>query len=168
MGRPGLQSSVAPWTGGTRAGAPGASGYAESHWFGNPGNYQALVLSYNDAGTGHFEPPHDPGLITEHSAGRLQAERDYKPEPFTEIPDWLRPARNKTTVNTLTVLGAWTPNYLAAITGVNGDQVRVLRDPRTARKQRKRLRRLHREIDRERTAAIAGERGAAPETSADV
>jgi hypothetical protein len=93
----------------------------------------------------------------EHSAGRLRAEREYKPEPFTKIPDWLRPARDKTTVNTLTVLGAWAPNYLAAITGVDGDQVRVLRDPRTARKQRKRMRRFRREIDRERAAAIAGE-----------
>jgi hypothetical protein len=135
-------------------------GYAESHWFGNPGCYQAFILSYNDAGTGHFEPPEEPGPTVEHSGGRLRGEREYQPEAFIEIPDWLRPARAMTTVNTITVLGSRTPCYLAAITGVNGDQVRVLRESRSARKQRRWLRQHQR--------VLAGARPAPPDEAQEI
>lgn len=32
-------------------------GYAESFYFGNPGNYQSYLLAYNDAGVGEFSLP---------------------------------------------------------------------------------------------------------------
>jgi hypothetical protein len=121
--------------------------YAESHWFGNPGNYQPFVLSYNDAGAGHYEIPHHGGPV-EHSGGRLRAENDYRPAPFEPLPSWLEPARGQTTVNTLTVIGAGAPRCLVRIAGVNADEVRTLRDSRTARRNRARLRRIQRDLRR--------------------
>jgi hypothetical protein len=127
--------------------------YAESHWFGNPGNYQPFVLSYNDAGTGHYHIPRHEGPV-EHSGGRLRAEDDYCPAPFEPLPGWLQSARGRTTVNTLTVIGAGAPRCLAGIAGVNADEVRTLRDRRAARGNR-RLRGIQREIRREAAALDA-------------
>jgi hypothetical protein len=109
------------------------AGYAESHWFGNSGGYQAYVLAFNDAGIGHYEPP-PPFSPGPHNSGRFSFEESYQGEP---VPEWLKPARDGTTINTFSVLGAGASRRLATVSGVDGDYIRVLRDPRNDRQARR-------------------------------
>ncbi len=148
--------------------------YAESHWFGNPGGYQVYVLGYNDAGTGHYEmpPPLTIGAAAnapQVSGGRLCPETGSRPS-WDQLPGWLQPPRDKTTVNTLTVLG---PGGDVAITqgwpGVDGDLVRLLRQAFTNREIRQR-RRAHRRAMRRAPAPapeLADDLDPVPERSDD-
>jgi len=127
------------------------SAYAESHWFGNPGSYQVYVLGYNDAGTGHYKMP--PPLTIGATAnaphvmgGRLRPETGSRPS-WDPLPVWLQPAHDKTTVNTLTVLGPVGDVTIQGWPGVDGDVVRLLRQAFTNREIRQR-RRAHRKAMR--------------------
>jgi len=88
--------------------------YAESHYFGNPGAYQAYVLAFNDAtGIGRYDAvPRRPGAALRRTAERRKRIQSAVLEP---LPGWLQPARDQTTVNTLTVLGAGTQPNLATL-----------------------------------------------------
>ena len=82
--------------------------YAKSHYFGNPGSYQVYVLAFNDIGTGDCRPPPpfaDPADPRSWSGGRLRPDAGSRPTFEEPLPAWLQSARDRTTVNTLTVLG---------------------------------------------------------------
>jgi hypothetical protein len=120
--------------------------YAESHWFGNPGCYEVFIVGLNDAGAGHFERPADYRPLV---AGRLDREQGYKPTSFDPLPASLRAQRDLTTANTLTILGPAAAAELADLAPVDQDRVRLLRDERTARRNRRWLRRLMRDAARQ-------------------
>jgi hypothetical protein len=120
--------------------------YAEAYWFGNPGNYQWYVFSYNDVGTGHFDM-----TIGEHGTATFQdgilrpsnvtfPESDFQAEAEARF-------RAKTTINTLTVLGPGRADRqhqwlgltsLAEPRGPDSNHVRVLLPGARERRQRRR------------------------------
>ena len=123
--------------------------YAETYWFGNPGNYQHYVISSNEIGTGEFWFP----VLGEGPSGRRSGILAFDdPQPGgqsalgTDEPDWSR-FRAGTTVNTLTILGpARQPADLAEPRGPDSTHVRVLVPAHRERRQiRRRLRRISRQ-----------------------
>jgi hypothetical protein len=128
--------------------------YAESYWFGNPGNYQRYVLSHNDAGTGKFyfniQMLSGPGWCQE---GFLEFDNPppVTPPPFDPDAPYARQFRAGTIINTLTVLGPLMPaSALAAPRGPDADHVRVLvPDVQERRRLRRRVRRTNRQVERE-------------------
>lgn len=131
--------------------------YAESHYFGNPGSYQVYVLGYNDIGIGHYQLPPSfkvPDLSDPRhwSGGRLSPETGSRPD-WEPLPEWLQPARDQTTVNTLTVLGlGGDVTTIQAWPGVDGDTVRLLRQaldtPAARRLRRKTRKQMERAMER--------------------
>src|SRR5262249_42688885 len=117
----------------------------------NPGNYQHYVLSKNDAGVGSFGFSTLPDDISHtYQDGSLDIGQDgYGPPspgmpPYDPAAPYAREFRSKTTINTLTVLGAgYTPITLANPRGPDADYVRVLvSDPWELRQRRRRARPL--------------------------
>lgn len=101
--------------------------YAEAYWFGNPGSYQWFVLSHNDAGTGDFDHPiqqERPGMAQD---GVLAFGPRVQVPPFDAAAGYARRFRERTTINTMTVLGPLRqPALLAEPRGPDSNQVRVL------------------------------------------
>jgi hypothetical protein len=128
------------------------------------------VLAYNDIGAGRYViPPSfyipDPLSPRHWTGGRLCPETGSQPnwDPLrglAALPAWLQGARDRTTVNTLTVLG---PNGDPAIIqrwpGVEGDTVRLLRQATETRQTRRRSRQVRRETQRPVAPEPAGEPG---------
>jgi hypothetical protein len=122
--------------------------YAESYWFGNPGQYQRYVISHNEIGAGKFRHRMDsddgPGFFR---TGTLACE--YQPEPgnepeFDPEAPYARRFRAGTTINTLTVLRPWGNLVdLAESRGPDSNHVRVLLPQGGERRQ---LRRRMKEI----------------------
>jgi hypothetical protein len=86
--------------------------YAESYWFGNPGNYQHYIISHNEIGTGTFSfsaLPHAPNFYQDGNL-RIGDPADTHP-PKADMPKFDTDAtyaqqfRRETTINTLTILG---------------------------------------------------------------
>jgi hypothetical protein len=131
--------------------------YAESYWFGNPGNYQRYVLSSNEIGTGGFgysilreaPPVHQSGTLAHcHPVPASQS-------PFDPDAPYTSAFRSQTTINTLTVLGPrqW-PTDLAEPRGPDSNHVRVLAPQGRERwRIRRRLRRLGKQIAARKDAA---------------
>lgn len=102
--------------------------YAEAYYFGNPGNYQHFVVSYNDAGVGTFHtPPLDVARTFQEGAlapGNEQA--SGMSDTLGDAP-FILDLRARTTINTLTILGPHSDlEDLAAPRGADYDQVRLL------------------------------------------
>lgn len=117
--------------------------YAESYWFGNPGQYQRFVLSANELGTGDFGysigREGGPGYFrTGMLAHEYQPPAGQQPEFDASAPYALH-FRAATIINTLTVLGpAGRPEVLIEPRGPNSNHVRVLEPNRQERRQIKR------------------------------
>jgi hypothetical protein len=117
--------------------------YAESYWFGNPGQYQRFVLSANELGTGDFgysiEREGGPGYFrTGMLAHEYQPLAGQQPE-FDAAAPYALHFRAATTINTLTVLGpAGRPEDLMEPRGPNSNHVRVLVPNRRERREIKR------------------------------
>jgi hypothetical protein len=126
--------------------------YSESYWFGNPGNYQHYVLSYNEAGTGKFSAhAQTPGGWCQDGVLWFHDPPPVAPPPFDPGAPYARQFRAGTTVNTLTVLGPLMPAAgLAPPRGPDADYVRVLvPSARERRWLRRRVRRMNRQAERE-------------------
>jgi hypothetical protein len=141
--------------------------YCESYWFGNPGNYQRYVLSYNDAGTGKFFFY----LLTLGGPSWCQdgffmsSDPPAGPSPpFDPQSNYGRQFRAGTAVNTLTVLSArMPPTGMAAPRGPDADYVRVLvPDARQRRRLRRRARQTNQQDERDNSQpALTGDSNAA-------
>lgn len=122
-------------------------GHAESHYYGNPGNYQTYVLAHNDAGSGPFHITADDPLAGNWAAGRLSQEPDARPSWEDQPPLWVQQAREHTAINTLLIAAPTGGDQPKALTlgwiGADYGTVRVLPTPQ----QRKQLRQ-HRKIMR--------------------
>ncbi|HEX9358254.1 MAG TPA: ETEC_3214 domain-containing protein [Streptosporangiaceae bacterium] len=153
----GLQAQLDPQGHSFRSGAHNFE-YAEAYWFGNPGNYQWYVLSYNDAGTGRFDVADYRHLPWRFQNGILRSGSATTPEFDPHSNDATR-FRAKTTINTLTILGptGYLPEEeslggtsLAEPRGPDSSHVRVLvPDARERRQRRRRVRRWNRRMLRE-------------------
>lgn len=78
-------------------------GYTESYYFGNPGNYQTYLLSYNDAGTGEFP------IVPDHHGfanGNLVRPEDTRDGLLEEpLGSWFSGVRATFRPNTVAVIG---------------------------------------------------------------
>jgi hypothetical protein len=140
--------------------------YSEAYYFGNPGNYQHYVLSYNDCGTGIFDTSVGSGAQWCQDGG---LKFNATPRPghpvFDPSASYLAVFRSRTVINTLTILGPW--RNLADLTmprGPDSNQVRVLLADARERRHRRRLarrwnRRVLREIKRQAHEPSSGEEG---------
>lgn len=123
--------------------------YAESYWFGNPGNYQHYVISSNDIGTGEFGYSILREGLSQHRSGTLASDNSLPAQSaFDPDASYAQRFRAETTINTLTVLGPLrNPAYLAEPRGPDSNHVRVLVPSRRERQQvRRRVRRIDREM----------------------
>ena len=115
--------------------------YAEAYYFGNPGNYQHFVLSYNDMGTGIFDVSVAGGAQW-CQIGVLQFSDPPRPDHpvFDPQASYAPKFRASTTINTLTILGPWRKLAdLAEPRGPESNQVRVLLADARERRRRRRL-----------------------------
>jgi hypothetical protein len=88
-------------------------GYSECYGFGNPGAYQAYILSHNQIGAGKWNS---------RGARLTPGTRE-----FDAGAPWAQSFWAGTTINTLTVVGpAWGPGLGAEPLGPHDEQVRVL------------------------------------------
>jgi hypothetical protein len=122
--------------------------HAESHYFGNPGNYQTYALAHNDAGTGAFRITASDPIAGNWTAGRLRHEADADPS-WEQLPEWVQQAREHTTINTVLIsknTGAAQAKGLSmGWIGADHGTVRVLPTPQR-RKQLRKHRKLMRKI----------------------
>jgi hypothetical protein len=115
--------------------------YAEAYYFGNPGNYQHFLLSYNDIGTGIFDVSVGGGAQW-CQVGALQFSDPPRPDHpvFHPQADDAAKFRASTTINTLTILGPWRKLAdLAEPRGPESNHVRVLLADSRERRRRHRL-----------------------------
>jgi hypothetical protein len=134
--------------------------YSEAYHFGNPGNYQYYVLSYNDIGTGTFDTTTGGGPSW-CQEGVLRFSDPPRPDHpvFDPQAGYAADFRAKTTINTLTILGpVRVAPDLAEPRGPNSSHVRVLLPDARERRRRYRLirrwnRRTLRDVKRRRPEA---------------
>jgi len=137
--------------------------YSEAYYFGNPGNYQHYVLSYNDCGTGHIEASAGGGP-TGYQEGILRFNDPPCQESlvFDPMASYAAEFRRRTIINTLTILG---PSReladLAEPRGPDSAHVRVLLADARER------RRLHRLMRRSNRRTLRAARRRAREASAE-
>jgi hypothetical protein len=115
--------------------------YAEAYYFGNPGNYQHFVLSYNNIGTGIFDVSVGGGANW-CQVGVLKFSDPPRPDHpvFDPQANYAAKFRASTTINTLTILGPWRKlSDLAEPRGPESNHVRVLLADARERRQRRRL-----------------------------
>jgi hypothetical protein len=116
--------------------------YAEAYWFGNPGNYHWYALSHNEMGTGAFDHT-IPGWSLRQGVLRDSDILHYAEIPPADKIPGLIAFRQRTVINTLTVLGPWVKVAgLEEPRGPDTNQVRVLA-PGSWRRW-KRRRKIHR------------------------
>lgn len=148
--------------------------YAESYWFGNPGNYQRYVISANEIGSGGFGfsiERHGPSFVRsgvlEIGDPHPRDGRDFDPDAAYALQ-----FRAETTINTLTILGPLRqPADLVEPRGPASNHVRVLlpgrREQRQIRRRAKKLMRPNRQgLHNEEPSAPSQECGAATTASA--
>lgn len=106
--------------------------HAESHFFGNPGNYQTYVLARNDAGTGQISVTSTDPHAGKWETGRLQQAADARPS-WDQPPCWVKKARARTAINTILICRHSGPNQPIPLSlkfiGVDNGTVRVLFTP---------------------------------------
>jgi len=121
--------------------------YSEAYYFGNPGNYQHYVLSYNDCGAGIFDSSvgDGPQWCQDGVLKFNGPPRPGHPE-FDPKASYAAKFRANTVINTLTILGPWRELAdLAEPRGPDTNYVRVLlADSRERRRQHRLLRRWSR------------------------
>lgn len=115
--------------------------YSESYYFGNPGNYQHYVLSYNDCGTGLFDASTGGGPTwCQEGVLKLKGPPRQDHPVFDPKANYAAEFRRKTTVNTLTILGPWRQRVdLAEPRGPDSSHVRVLLPDARERRRRHRM-----------------------------
>ena len=129
--------------------------YSEAYYFGNPGNYQHYVLSFNDIGAGNFDASAGGGPQWCQDGVLLSKGSPNSDDPGIPIFDpkasYAERFRSRTTINTLTILGPWRkPSNLAEPRGPDSHHVRVLlADPRERRRRQRLVRRRNRTVLRE-------------------
>jgi hypothetical protein len=122
--------------------------------------HQLYILAYNDAGAGWRQLPgaDTPDIRDPISEGRLSTAREYQPSRHEPLPRWLAPARDRTTINTLTVIGAAARADLVEVSAVDNARVGALRDPLSERHRDRvaslRIKELVRELDERRPPSI--------------
>lgn len=121
--------------------------YSEAYCFGNPGNYQHYVLSYNDCGTGLFDASGGGGSTwCQEGVLKFNGPPRAGHPVFDPKASYAAEFRRKTIVNTLTVLGPWRELAdLAEPRGPDSNHVRVLlADVRERRRRHRLIRRWER------------------------
>jgi hypothetical protein len=144
--------------------------HAESHYFGNPGNYQTYVLAHNDAGSGAFHITARDPLAGYWITGRLRQGADARPS-WDQPPDWVQEARPLTTINTMLICQSTGDDEPKALTldwiGADYGIVRVL-PTLQRRKQLREHRKFMRKINKESGLPQAPPPDAAPQTNLPV